>query len=547
MAYLPEDDEQDGSDGTAEQPQAPAPGNMLDGTSGAAGPAASGKGPAFAGITRYLEQNRPGVQRLAEKVGQNVQSRGEQARTALAQGQQQFDTAVGAGEVQNDSGIQNAILADPTSLANSPERLAQVQRLRDAQYGGPKVFEETEFYTPAAKALGDARRTGELADTAGGRMELIAQAANPGARLSKGRLALDEALLSADPTARGTLGTARSSLNDLDARLAQASEAARGRVSQAQATTDATREATRGSLTQARGAFETDLDKRLADARTEATRRATEGRAALQLAPVTTKDARGEAAIKKFKQSYVDRAANYKAPGQEILETLGLTPEEYSELVNPVETVRRAGVKAAMGTKNVDPYGYEKTYQNRLGDTNRFLTERNAEAEIGRGNLASAADYDRLAALNALSGEQDFFLNPAERGRAGTANLDLLDLDTEGLGKAQDYARNEVLKRAGEQIGINARSGSDSFLKEHGLSLATGGLVPTGGSLKDFGKALVNPLEAGKNLLAGKGNYLDPASLVHDNPRVLEQRAAEQKAKEEKVKAMLAKNKKAKK
>lgn len=533
MAFLPQQDEEKDKKLTEEQGAAPgvqtsAPTGTLDPTvsPAAGGPAAGGGdsgGGAFSNITSYIAKNRPASQRLADQVGTYVQGKGQAARDTLGQQTGMFNNAVASKETQNDAGLQNQILTNPTGL--SADQNAKVKSMRDASYTGPKSLEETDFYQPVSQAFGAANTARTQLGSTGGRQELLASVSDPTKRLSKGRLTLDEALLSADPNARGTLGTAKNSLSDLDKRLSDASAAAQARAKQAADTTAATQAATRSTLGTARTNFEGDLNGRLSAAQAEALKRQNAAAASLEALRARTFNAKDNPlpdALQSRAELYNPHDQKYLVRGQDTfddqqLADLGLSRQQIDEIMAANGT-KTAGYLSDMshGTPDNQVRSVFGRYGDTLGDLTRFLTKQSPEAQITRGNLASKEDYARLAALNDLSGEQNLYLNPNDVGQAGTANLDTSDFDRAGFSDAYQQAMTEAQKKAELNAYINSKNGSDSFLKKHGASIATGGLVRQGGSLADYGSALVNPFEAGRQLASGYDNPADPAMMFSE-------------------------------
>lgn len=547
MAYLPEDEKEDDEllEGQPGQgaPQTSSSAGVLDPATTAAGDGQQAGQGAPTGpktdVKSYIDKNRTAVQRLGDRVGQSIRDRGNTARDTLGQQTQAFDSAVGTAETRDDAGFRNQLLADPTSVAKDSSQLARAKSMRDATYGGPMALEDTDFYSPVSRAYGEANQAGERTKTAGGRQELIASTIPQGQRFTKGRIMLDEALMSSDVGARNAVNAGRDSLSDLDKRLGEASAASRARAQQGVATTDATRQATRDTLMQSRSQFETDLDARLASARDSATKRMESATGALKAASGRYYG-RGEEVAPEDLES-VERfgAGNKRAVrygedtfDDQILEDLGLNRDLIGELMG--------GSKSDTG-RYLQDFGRGLTakqdkilqgkYMNDLGDLSRFAHSKSPDAEISRGNVASLGDYDRLDALNALTDEQSMFLDPGQRAMAGTAPQDLLDYDVEGLSKAYQNAMRSAQGNAASSLAKNSRSGGDSFVKKHGASIATGGIVQQGGGIKDFGKALTNPLDVVKRNVMELGAdqnsmYYDPAQMLHDNPLYDPQAAA---------------------
>lgn len=477
MAYLPNqlpDDEQN-----KEQDGAPSGGQILGAPTGGS-PASPGVGPAAPrgsnqhaaplNIKSYGAKNQPAVQRLADQVGGSVRAQGDAARTAIQQGQQNFAGAVQGAEKRDDAGYANQILGDPTAITTDPSKITQVKALRDAEYLGPRALENTDFYQPVSQAIGTAKRAGEQLGTAGGRQELIARTTAPGQRISKGRLTLDEALLSGDANARTALQSAGDSLGDLDSRLAAASAASQARARQGADTTMATRDAIRGALTTGRQNFETDLDARLAAARTAAAERTAAEQQALKALSVQSMASKSlTPAQRADAQTWGAFNEHAFLPGQDTfndqqLADLGLDREQISEILGKGDTGHVLS-KLGRGITDRQERAVFNAYGSKLGDLSRFLTSENPDAAITRGNLATAGDYDRLAALNELADEQNTFLSPEERALAGTAPQNLNTLNFAGLSDAHRQALKAAQADSNRRAEMNTHNGGESFLK----------------------------------------------------------------------------------
>lgn len=531
---------------------------------GGIGPAGGG---GFVGLDRYRAANESATTELGNKVVGSVEQSGADARTALGKASADFNAGVGAGEVRADSGLLSRLSSDPTRITGSTADLGRFTRMRDASYTGPRQLDEVESYGGAQEAIGKAAETRELSGTDQGVSQLSDRSVT-GERTTGGR-SFDTALLLGDPTLRGRLNTARDGLGTLEGERDAASQSAITRAGEAQQTTDATREQTRGALTSASTAFEQQLEQRLKLNRDEATARANAAQQQLALGQNNTSLPTAGAAGRYYDSNdptqgqYADRAAvgaaadpglerallaywatpegraaldarlqtpeglaqfaqgmNARnvpefihntggqqmlagfnaflptragpAPGAQALADLGIAPQQWAALSNlaPVGELANA---AAMGTSNVNPYAYVEDYESRVGDLGRFITRQDPNATINRENSASAGDYSRAAALEQLAGPElaRRVLDPAQAGRAGTANLDLIDFDLGGAANARASALESLYNRTGAHVAGNARSGGNTFLKDFGVPLLTGGLAPQGSSFKDLASGLV--------------------------------------------------------
>lgn len=176
----------------------------------------------------------------------------------------------------------------------------------------------------------------------------------------------------------------------------------------------------------------------------------------------------GGAALPGFEQYLGSHGA--AAPSADVLRSLGLTQQQWSELA-PLFPVGEYAHAAAFGTQNVNPYSFLEQYGQGVGDLSRFLNVSDPNQAITRGNAASTADFDRAEALRSLSGDLGRqILDPSQRAQAGTAPSNLLNFDLAGANKARDAALEQLAQRAGTHIAGNARSGGDTLIKKIGAN-----------------------------------------------------------------------------
>lgn len=465
MAYLEKPEDQQQQDPNAQGVLGSPGGGPLDpsapagGAPSAAGAdAAGGARPQFAELDTYLQQNRPAAQQLGSRVAGAIMQRGDAARQAIQTGSQGFQSDVASRETPQDIGILNLLASDPVGLANDSSRREAFTKQRDASYSGPKQLEDTSFYAPISASVGEAKRYGDLSRTGSGISEILGSTADR--PYSAGSRAFDASLAQGDPTAHGEIDQARSSLSDIDSRLADASQAARARAVQAQQTSEGTRQAAQGAISNAYAGQQSDLNQRLAAARAEAASRQQSAVSALQpkTAPLPQKG-HGEADLRGFKQLVEQPQA---APSAQVLGDLGISPEQFAQF-SDLSPVVQSATRAAKGTNNVNPYSYLDQYQSSLGDLGRFATLGNPES-IQLGQVASPQDYARLGALNDLSGTPQNYLDPTQADQAGTANLDQTDFDFSSAMAQRQAALDEIRKRSSRQLANNSRNGSQTFL-----------------------------------------------------------------------------------
>jgi len=449
----------------------------------------------FVDSSQLLQQNQPAAQRLGGQLADRIRGVGDSARTTIDSSQQGFNALVDQNTVNRDEGIEQGIAENPVSLANDPAQLERVAALRQAAYGGPAQLEDSDFFSPIAEAVGNVDRTRDLSGTSGGRVELLQDI---GRRGSIGSKRLDESLIQADDIARGGVDSARTSLDDVNSRVEQASAASRERANAARTTTDATREATIGALTNATNSSQEGIDQRLTQTRQDAADRIaalqgafgplsalpTSGQAGLVLAnpddinsglvqgtrgvPVAfnkgvTGQPGGVGALREGFGGYLQQREGERQLNDQQLADLGISREQWEQL-NDLDFL--GGIESFTRNDAINPYNVLDTYEQGRGDFDRYLTFQSPDAAANRENVASKEDFDRLAALGQLSGQQNTFLDQSQIGQAGTFDPDLTDFDFDSALAQVNAARDRSIGLGGRAAEYNSRSGSDSFIKK---------------------------------------------------------------------------------
>jgi hypothetical protein len=259
-------------------------------------------------IGKYLDINRQKAQELAGKVGGVISGDITKAQTGLEQSGTQFGEAVQAGTVGMDQDLFSAgqaALTNPNAALSATDYLAQreqdqqtaattaptmttapngmvsgtmgglaptpapitptapIYNAGDAQafidqygdkfreqynamYGGPMDIQTQEYFRQAVADKEKALRTAKNIESSVGRQELIARAlpARQGV-ISKGALALDQALLAGDADAFKALQTAATPAQELAAKRAALEALAAEQVAGGKKTSQETREAFR--------------------------------------------------------------------------------------------------------------------------------------------------------------------------------------------------------------------------------------------------------------------------------------------------------------
>ena len=276
MAYYNDDEEEQQGGPQLQQgggqPGAPqAGGSFIQGQGATSAPSAAAGAAAtaaktpdnpgnFVGIKQYLDQNKPQAQKLARNVGGFVKGQGQEAQGALGQAQNTFNQQVGQNTIAADQGILDLATNNATSLIGNQEQLAQFEKMRDAEYGGPLALEQTDYFNPVMEAINKAKQSAKNTASVQGRNALLTDLQNANTqRSSAGAASLDNALLGASDQSRKILGRARNQVGKLDESLTEAQKAATDKAAQAQAETEATRQAARGSLTTGYNNLRSDL------------------------------------------------------------------------------------------------------------------------------------------------------------------------------------------------------------------------------------------------------------------------------------------------
>jgi len=119
------------------------------------------------------------------------------------------------------------------------------QNLYNARYGGPDSILGEDYYTEAMRALSKAERTRGKIEDAEGRQSILGRTYDPSARVTRGTLALDEALLSGYDETMDELTKAAAECAGLQAQNEAVLERAAELVRQGKSTTEATKQAMR--------------------------------------------------------------------------------------------------------------------------------------------------------------------------------------------------------------------------------------------------------------------------------------------------------------
>jgi uncharacterized protein (UPF0335 family) len=320
----------------------------------------------------YLTANQPQASDLGKKVETSLTGQLGTQKGTIESAAQKTQQDIAAGTTAFNPEIARMAVETPTEITSSPERLQDFLGQWNAMYKGPASFETSESYTPAVEAATKAKEIGENIKTPGGRTQLLQ---NQFGVYGAGNQALDTSLLSTAEN-YGQIQQLAPQFTGLQDYLARQSQDISGKAGEAQATTQAAQQQTRGALQGQLEKFQQDLENR-----TQSTQ--------------------------QIAQQLVDK---YKAD----LDS-GNTSNIYNDL-------QKAGfdIKQAREITN-----YMSTLKETYGVTPQmsgFYTF-NPATDITKEKVASPEDYKKAQAWAQLTGDQGYttVLNPAQLDQAGTA------------------------------------------------------------------------------------------------------------------------------
>lgn len=333
----------------------------------------------FTDVGAYLDANRPQTADLSQKVVGQINNDATKLRGDIDSSSSDFSRRVNEGKVSYDGGLVDSALSNPSEFVKDTANVGKFSKQRDASYAGPVNF--SELNPDLAGRVKSSAEEAKGVETTAGRKAML-QRLYPSS--TAGQVSLDEMLIGGNADARRDMGQAAQQFGAVNDYLEQAAGRSNTAADAAKKETEATRKTVASRFDSALPTFEHDLDTRTAAARTAATTRGSD------LAKIIA--SRGQL-------SEADAAA------------LGLTPQQWAELNKSAEAL--------------------KTDWRRDVPLDPFVSSKNADVEINRGNVASTDDYAREAALEQLSGGQLNILNNDEAGNAGKAPGSLSHFDIE--------------------------------------------------------------------------------------------------------------------
>jgi hypothetical protein len=271
MAYLPDEQNQQGQNGAA----GPTNG-QADGAAGAApitsSPAPSGAGasagktinqassagPAqpFTNLQTYLTANQPQIEQQGATIAGGLNTQYGQTVGAVDQAKSDFGSAVNSGYAQNDPTVVNKFTQDPTAVANDADAAAKFTGMYNDRYTGPSSFESSAQYGAANDAVNKAQGAAKQVSTMPG-LQSYLMGNNP--TETQGMATLDSALLSGNPNVVKTIQDAATPFQNLPSYLTGAVTSSNQSVADAQAQAQAARDSARGAFT----GYSTDFNNQI--------------------------------------------------------------------------------------------------------------------------------------------------------------------------------------------------------------------------------------------------------------------------------------------
>lgn len=416
------------------------------GGGGAQGSAATG----FQDIRNYLDANKGGGAKVgkvyegqlggaydtaSQGIGQGLTDFTAAAQGATSDADPYVDYISGLGSRNDASGA----ATDLTFLDEGTEAFADYGKVAGGFYGGPQSLGDYE-YDPIRDNILDATRLGTLSKTNQGLNTMLSDSGNRGTR---GEDTLNSALFQQTPGAQANLQNYRDQIGTLGDTYGTANTSAMetaGNVRDANVVEGARIGA---AFDPAYGAYESEIEGFVGDQRTAANEatdtllsrlQGSEADEGLIRSGVTVGAwDRREAIQDAFNEGYGARPANRpvendsgvymsnrfmdKRPGfvwdEQLGSDLNMTEEQWKEMNYDMWVSESIKHKAKEWEKGNDWYLDQEGFK---GDIRQFdmddLSVQDAPTVIHKQNVATQEDYDRLQALNRLSGQTNTYLMP---------------------------------------------------------------------------------------------------------------------------------------
>lgn len=333
-----------------------------------------------------------------------------------------------------DEGLVSQAVKDPTKVAGNEGDYNKFMQQWDASYKGPESFESTSHYDTAAKAAQAANEKAVQAQSTGGRQQLIQDEFKVYGQGNKG---LDEALLQ-QSSYFPKVGEKAKELSSLQDYLKSKSSEVGGKVQEAKATTEQTKQKTQDALLGQQGAvkqFQTDIDARTAQERANA---------------------------QKAQQDLQSAIENNKALSDQQLSLMGISRDQYNQLLTQSQKASESKQNLPGNPNVVRAQVMPNTPAANISNIKDYLSFYNPNAQITRENVAGKEDFAKDEALAKLTGRSKFLGGAQQRGKlVDFANDKALQnyLDSIGADQATrdaaEQERKDAIQRQQEEEAAN--------------------------------------------------------------------------------------------
>lgn len=383
----------------------------------------------FTNLQQYLDTNQPQATQLGQQLGGQIAQKSNDATSAINDASNNFRQQVDQNTVKLDPTLQNKAISDPANFVNSAD-FDKFSKILGGTYTGPTSLASTDLYAPTAQKVADATVSGQLADTSGGRMELLRErsASSP---YSNGGVSLDQMLVQNTDPARQAVEQGASTTRPLADNFTKAQgDLANTAANAVTASQQAAQDAKTG-LINAQQSFRDQLTARVTAQQQEAAARQQAIQDALAAASAgigagspafntvgavgTALQVAGQAdpslgawgSLGNTLSGVVPRStmqsAQPQGPTAEQLASMGITAEQFANLqaLNAqAKSLGGAGVNFQDYFHAADP------------------------SQIGLSNVATADDAARYAALSRMAGTADTFMPGAVGAAVKAASFD---------------------------------------------------------------------------------------------------------------------------
>lgn len=215
----------------------------------------------YTNLQSYLGANQ-GQQfggKVADRIGQDVDTATSEQNSAG----DQFRTKVGENTVNYDESLAERAKTDASSVYGDSAQKSSFERMRDANYAGPRGLEDTgEAYTRATGATQNAQKAAELSGSESGQQALL-QNYYGRPDYTRGQTNLDQFLVQNDESAKPKFANVQQRGQQLGGQFATLKQQLAGQAQTAADATNATKQRVQqeflgeqGAIAKQRAAFE---------------------------------------------------------------------------------------------------------------------------------------------------------------------------------------------------------------------------------------------------------------------------------------------------